>query len=128
MSMGSKSLPPPAPDELRRWDKLRDYGCICCRQRLGVFEHAEIHHLLLGGRRMGHRFTVGLCAWHHRGAAAALPGHTRALRGPSLMDGSKTFAITFGSNAELWAANDRAIRWDDGTAWPTSKALRRAAA
>lgn len=127
MSFYSKSLPPPTLDETRRWDALKAYGCICCRRRLGVFEHGEIHHLLLGGRRIGHRFTICLCAWHHRGVTDGPSNVVRGLRGPSLMDGSKTFGITFGSNPELLAANDRAIKCES-VAWPTNKQLARAAA
>jgi hypothetical protein len=128
MSFGSKSLPPPTADEQRRMDMARDRGCICCRMRLGVQELAEIHHLVMPGKRYGHRFTVALCAWHHRAVSGALPGHTRALRGPSLAEGSKPFHAMFGSDAALLSYQDRLIRWDDGIAWPSSKIARRAAA
>lgn len=127
MSFGSKSLPSATKDEERRMRLIREHGCICCRMRLGVTEHCEIHHLLIGGRRAGHRYTIGLCSWHHRGACSALPGHTRALRGPSLMDGSKAFHAVFGSDPALLAYQDRLIRVE-AIAWPTSKSMRRAAA
>ena len=52
--------------EQRRMDHLIQIGCIVCRiTGLGITP-PEIHHLLSGGRRLGHRFTIGLCTRHHR--------------------------------------------------------------
>lgn len=130
MSFNSKSLPAPTRDEQRRMDLIRERGCICCRVRLGVHMPCEIHHLVMPGKRLGHRFTVGLCAWHHR-AFVALGEMVEALRGllgPSLAEGSKPFHAMFGSDAALLSYQDRLIRWDDGIAWPTSKIAARAAA
>lgn len=45
------------------------YGCIVCRQQHGIQVPAEVHHILSGGRRMGHLFSIGLCPAHHRGGA-----------------------------------------------------------
>ena len=42
-------------------------GCIVCRLFLRVFSPAECHHMLRGGRRRGHLFTLPLCMVHHRG-------------------------------------------------------------
>jgi hypothetical protein len=117
----------PTADESRRMDRIKEFGCIACWMRLGVHEPCDVHHLVMPGKRYGHRYTIGLCLWHHRGHAGALPGHTRALRGPSLMDGSKLFHGIFGNDEHLWAQQDRAIRWEDGAAWPTSKIVPRRA-
>lgn len=62
----------------------------------------DAHHLLSGGRRRGHSATIGLCPWHHRGVPLeeTVPA-TRAIYGPSLMDGSKLFHAAYGSDDEL---------------------------
>jgi hypothetical protein len=51
----------------KQWmNSITELGCICCRLFLGVFSPAEPHHLLSGGRRRGHLFTIPLCPTHHR--------------------------------------------------------------
>lgn len=97
----------PTKAEQSRFDRMKEMGiCIACQLR-GVQpdypQHIEIHHLLSGGRRIGHMATVSLCQWHHR---AVLPwgwGDAEALEelGPSLAKGSKPFRAAFGSDAEL---------------------------
>lgn len=47
-------------------DAVRRLGCIVCWLFHGVFTPCEIHHMLSGGRRMGERYVLGLCYWHHR--------------------------------------------------------------
>lgn len=84
-------------------------GCLCCATRGHVWDDdgplVEAHHLLSGGIRRGHMFTVGLCQWHHRGVKAvdgwSLPMHRRLL-GPSLAEGSKLFSEVFGSDESLY--------------------------
>lgn len=126
MSFGSKSLPAATADEARRMDKARERGCICCLIRLGVQTPPEIHHLLIGGRRAGHRYTVALCSWHHR--AAPLYGeskaHARALYGPSLAEGSKPFHDAFESDDSLLRYQDRLIGWPVTELGARSKVLR----
>ncbi len=52
----------------QRWmtDAVR-LGCIICLIEGRGESQAEIHHMLSSGRRMGHMFTIPLCAIHHRG-------------------------------------------------------------
>lgn len=51
----------------KRWlDAICQLGCIICLLFLRVFSPAEPHHLLSGGRRRGHLFTIPLCPLHHR--------------------------------------------------------------
>lgn len=55
----------------RRWlDAIVAYGCIACRMDgLGVVPPA-VHHILRGGVRMGHLFTLPLCdPGHHQNGA-----------------------------------------------------------
>lgn len=46
-------------------DAITQLGCICCRTE-GHYSPAEVHHMLSGGRRMGHLYTLPLCYLHHR--------------------------------------------------------------
>lgn len=50
----------------KKWrDAIIQLGCIVCRLE-GKDSPAEQHHLLSGGRRMGHMFSIPLCYLHHR--------------------------------------------------------------
>jgi hypothetical protein len=72
----------------------------------------DCHHLKSGNVRVGHFWSVGLCAYHHRGVPLEgwNPKHMRKHFGPSLMDGSRTFHDVYGSDADLLAAQDEALR------------------
>lgn len=51
----------------REWmDAITRLGCIACILTNRGETPAEPHHLLSGGRRMGHLFTIPLCVGHHR--------------------------------------------------------------
>jgi hypothetical protein len=89
-----------------RFDAIRDLGCIACRiegnpQPLPT----EIHHLLSGGRRRGHAFTIPLCQWHHQGdvTPGIKPRAMYACHGPSLRLASREFHETYGSDDKLLA-------------------------
>ena len=47
-------------------DAICRLGCICCYLAGKPGTPAEPHHMLSGGRRMGHLFTIPLCYFHHR--------------------------------------------------------------
>lgn len=47
-------------------DAICQIGCIACRVMGITGVPAEPHHLLSGGRRIGHLFTIPLCQLHHR--------------------------------------------------------------
>jgi hypothetical protein len=103
MNFGGKSR---NKAEQARFDAIKHGGCMACAQRgIDMVGQGlvEVHHLLSGGRRIGHMATVGLCIWHHR--ACLLWGHTHAdMRteyGPSLAEGSKPFRAEFGTDTEL---------------------------
>lgn len=66
-------------------------------------QHIEAHHLLRGGRRIGHEATIALCHYHHQGY---LPegynnASARIAFGPSLAKGSKPFHAMYGTDEEL---------------------------
>ncbi len=82
-----------------RFEKLQRLGCVCCRKAGSGYRAPDIHHVLSGGRRMGHQYTLPLCPDHHR-----WPGHKNgAVVGPSLADGSKKFEAYWGTQLELLA-------------------------
>jgi len=55
--------------EEKAWMSAISQFCIVCHLHHGVIAQAEVHHLKQGDRRMGHSFSIGLCARHHRGGA-----------------------------------------------------------
>lgn len=103
MSFGGKSK---TKEEIARFDAIKHGPCLACLQRgidLSGQGLVEVHHLLSGGRRIGHMATIGLCVWSHRGQIFWGQSHAemREQYGPSLMDGSKLFRDAFGTDAEL---------------------------
>lgn len=69
----------------------------------------DFHHFKSGNKRRGHMFGCGLCAWHHRGVPdwGCIAPEMRIHYGPSLMDGSRLFRETYGSDDELLALQKR---------------------
>lgn len=101
---------PPTKAERARFDRVVELGCLLCR-RQGRFRPAEIHHLLDGGVRRGHAYTIPLCEFHHRGTP--LPGEnvamTTLILGPSLALGSQIFRAFWGNDDALLAETDRLL-------------------
>jgi hypothetical protein len=89
------------------WDERSDgipYGGPC-----------DFHHMKSGNIRRGHMFGVGLCIWHHRGVVdeSLNVKNVREMCGPSLMDGSRKFHLTYGSDDDLIALQRELIGWED---------------
>lgn len=60
--------------EERQWmDAIVAYGCMACRIDGRGIVPPCVHHILRGGRRMGHLFTLPLCPGHHQDGTGA-PG------------------------------------------------------
>lgn len=78
--------------QIARWQRFESLGCIACWQH-GVYSVPEVQHLLSGGRRKGHDFTIPLCPYHHRGVGQGI--------GTSLAFGSKPFHEQYGSDDRL---------------------------
>lgn len=53
--------------ELEWIQRILEYGCICCRIDGEGFRPACVHHIIKGGKRLGHLFTIPLCPAHHIG-------------------------------------------------------------
>lgn len=107
MSFGSKSLEKPTADEQARMDLMKIRGCLISGYQ------GEIHHLLVGGMRAGHRYTICLNSYLHRGVPFGLftLEHCKKLWGPSLAAGSKAFHRRNGTDQELLNRQDGLIGW-----------------
>jgi len=87
-----------------RFTALQAVGCVCCFLRSGKWgTPSDVHHLLSGGRRRGHQFTIPLCEWHHRAVprVSYTPEWCGLHLGPSLAKGSRAFHKMFGSDNDL---------------------------
>lgn len=108
--MWSKA-PPPTAAEGARIEAAKVGPCMAClvlaAMRLlsgsQVVYGCDYNHAKSGNKRRGHAFGYALCVWHHR--RHPMQGKTfaemRETWGPSLMDGSRTFHETYGSDDEL---------------------------
>jgi len=56
----------PTKAEKQWMNAITQLGCICCHLTGKGQTPAEPHHMLSGGRRLGHLFTIPLCPTHHR--------------------------------------------------------------
>jgi hypothetical protein len=60
--------------EERAWmDWIVNFGCIACRIDGTGYVAPCVHHILRGGQRMGHLFTLPLCSGHHQDGTG-MPG------------------------------------------------------
>lgn len=108
--MWSKA-PPPTAAERARMLLAKAGPCMAClslvtQQLLEpglVVYGCDYNHAKSGNVRRGHAFGFALCTWHHR--RHPLGGNSfatmRKVYGPSLMDGSRVFHETYGTDDEL---------------------------
>lgn len=109
MSFGGKAR---TKAEQLRFDAIKAGPCLACEQRGLRSTCPEIHHLLSGGRRIGHLATVGLCQWHHRAVIwheGVTHEYFRRVYGPSLAEGSKPFRHEFGNDEFLLEMQNRIL-------------------
>lgn len=104
----------------------KNCGCLPCLLMGWPDVHTSIEHVTDSGRRIGkgadqHRWTIGLCVWHHFGHT---PNHTTRQQisgelGPSLIWGRKTFEEHFGDEVRvLVPTQDYALDLFDAQPWP----------
>lgn len=95
----------------RRWDRFPDVGCIACGLR-GIWNpQTQTHHLVSGGRRIGHHATVPLCPWHHQGIAGdSSYDALRTKLGPSMAKEPNEFRAEFGMDETLLASTNARLR------------------
>jgi hypothetical protein len=116
----------PTKAERHRIERMRCIGCVACAH-LGLLnlERLELNHLLDGGRRMGHAFSIFLCRGHHQGDwwSACQLAQLEPNQRVSIKHGRKAFAMVFGTERSLWERVQVTI--DDSTEWPQSKLVAR---
>jgi hypothetical protein len=99
-----------------RFDALSEIGCLACNVNGWPCVPCQANHLLQGYRfEDEHRHTVGLCGYHHQGyplpiCCTGSKAEAERTHGPNLRDASKAFHARYGSDAELLAIEDAAIR------------------
>lgn len=75
-----KSTTTPTKEEARWMAAIAEFGCIVCWLEYRARTPAAVHHILSGGRRIGHLETIPLCdPGHHQNAA---PGSGMISRHP----------------------------------------------
>lgn len=103
---------PPTKVEADRIAAIKEGPCIACWLNDTITLGCDAHHLLSGGIRRGHRFTIALCQWHHRGMPMHDLSHRdmRASFGPALSEGSKPFRHEFGTDELLLRVQDELLK------------------
>lgn len=107
------SAPPPTAAEEARIVFSKIGPCMACMSLVvqglldieQVFVGGDYQHTKSGNIRRGHWFGFCLCVWHHRRHPFGKNSFAqmREKWGPSLMDGSRTFHETYGTDDELIA-------------------------
>lgn len=113
--------------EQKRIDRMRPLGCVACAYLDIVNVGTDVHHILDGGIRMGHGYTILLCPGHHRGVwtpeqIEIIPVEKRI----AISDGRPLFYAVYGSERELWQMVQ--LRLKLPILWPMSKILPRSVA
>lgn len=94
-------------DRQRRYQRMRDHGCIACF-KIGIpNQPPDVHHLNLdnkaGQKRLGDDINMPLCPWHHRGIK--FERHTfkgmKNIFGPSRALHKREFVKKFGTDEKL---------------------------
>ncbi len=115
-------------DRNRLYD-IHRLPCVACVQtrRLMPGGPVEAHHIVDKGYRRhsgGHRATIPLCQYHHRGVPPHMdlrPSECLELLGPSLALSKRAFLVRFGSERSLLERTDRmleAMRNDETLSLP----------
>ena len=114
-----RSTGTPTAEEAAYIVACKEGPCIACIQRFGegkswIVYGCDFHHMKSGNVRRGHKFGVGLCTWHHRKIPFGDFSIEAARKhwGPSLMDGSRLFHDTYGSDDTLLAIQSRILAGD----------------
>ena len=117
----------PTKAEQERIDRMMALGCIPCAS-LGLFSlprsKLECHHILSGGKRISHWYTLCLCKGHHQGkwSDAQRERFAEAQR-VAISDGRKAFRAVYGTELDLWLKTQHLLHLDDEL--PTTKVLPR---
>lgn len=99
----------------RRYDALRNLGCIACHLDGYLGVPPDMHHLVDKGYRKhsgGNQATLPLCPWHHRGEPPTdfTVAYMHSTRGPSMHWHGKEFTHRYGSQRALLALVNEKIK------------------
>jgi len=124
--MMSRNQPRATKEEAQRNKIIKANGCMLTWLKFGEKKYAEIHHITIPGKRLGHWYTIPLSPWYHRGTCD--PGKTkaemRAKYGASLADGTRAFVASHHyTELELWQKLQVTLGLDDEL--PKSKRVPR---
>ena len=72
--MMSHSTGTPTAAERAWMEFVAEFGCVVCRRQGRGFVPCAVHHIVVGNRRKGHFFTIGLCQPGHHMDAPAFSG------------------------------------------------------
>ena len=122
----SRNQPRQTKEEAQRNKIIKAGGCMLTWLKFGEKKYAEIHHITIPGKRLGHAYTIPLSPWYHRGVCD--PGKTkeemRAKYGASLTDGTHAFVASHHyTELELWQKLQVILGLDDSL--PVTKILPR---
>ncbi|MES2319982.1 MAG: Ref family recombination enhancement nuclease [Pseudomonadota bacterium] len=91
---GGKKAPTAGERKWMAW--VADFGCVVCWLERAAKTPCAVHHLVEGGRRLGHLYTIGLCdPGHHQNS----PTPAKISRHPN----KALFESTYGTERELLA-------------------------
>ena len=99
-------------EELERYVRLKELGCIVTRLKRGVWAYPEIHHMTSGGRRLGNDKTIPLTDWYHRGVIPAdckTSSEATSKYGPSMAKDKLEFECVFGGEEYLLAETNKLL-------------------
>lgn len=98
--------------EEKRWmASVAAFGCIVCHLQGRGYVPCAVHHIVEGGRRVGHLWTIGLCdPGHHQNT----PDRTEISRHPN----KARFVAAYGTEYELRERFIALISGTSGAATP----------
>ena len=98
---------PPTAAERRYMNKIVELGCAVCRKHYGIYTPAGIHHIVEGGKRLGHFYSIPLCPRHHN-----VPGPGYETRHPN----KARFEAAYGTEYELLEYVGKLLERDEDAA------------
>lgn len=118
------NMPKPTADESRRLKLIMSMSCAICALHGDVQKRTlECHHIVRGGKRLGHWYTLQLCKGHHRGIWDLRSPQSSQV---AICDGRKAFRAAHGGydDLQIWQRQQFVLGLDD--ALPSSKIFKRA--
>jgi len=93
-----------------RFTELQNLGCIVCGEFHGFYVEPAIHHIV-DGYRLGHEYTIPLCAMHHQSIPPFGMSHRQALEkiGPAIHGQKVDFVAAYGTEMELLETTNRLL-------------------